>query len=485
MELGFEKMQLPYLRQVLCQTKELELTQEVKLSEQLQDVGNILGAWGQVLIRSKEWRSNSLGISGGVLCWAMYMPEEGQPQTVEGWLPFQMQLDLPETTDDGQICVDPALKLVDARVTGAGKLMLRACVNLQVKAAVPAVAQVYTPPQAEPDIQLLQKTVSLQLPCEAGEKAFTMDEEFSLEGEPAEKLLYFCLQPVITEKKVMSGKLVFRGSALIHGLYQAEFGPKSFSMDIPFAQYVQLDMDYEPEAEAWICPAVTGLEMELTGENRVLMKAGLVGQYGIFEKKQLPVVEDAYSTQRQLNMETQLLELPNLVKVQTQTVFADFALQTEGIFVDAAFYPDHPKLQRSPDGAQVELRGRYQLLHRDNSGMLQGKSGKWEQNVPLGADEVAPANMRLYAAAPVQAESAELSWDSMALEEMQLPMVTALQLSEKKETGEERPSLILRRKGEESLWAIAKATGSTVEKIMEANGLEADPPADKMLLIPT
>ena len=115
MELGFEKMQLPYLRQVLCQTKELELTQEVKLSEQLQDVGNILGAWGQVLIRSKEWRSNSLGISGGVLCWAMYMPEEGQPQTVEGWLPFQMQLDLPETTDDGQICVDPALKLVDAR----------------------------------------------------------------------------------------------------------------------------------------------------------------------------------------------------------------------------------------------------------------------------------------------------------------------------------------------------------------------------------
>ena len=57
MELGFEKMQLPYLRQLLSQTKEMELTQEVKLPEQLPDVRDILAAWGQVLIRSKEWRS--------------------------------------------------------------------------------------------------------------------------------------------------------------------------------------------------------------------------------------------------------------------------------------------------------------------------------------------------------------------------------------------------------------------------------------------
>lgn len=486
MELGFEKMQLPYLRQLLSQTKEMELTQEVKLPEQLPDVRDILAAWGQVLIRSKEWRSNSIGINGGVLCWVMYVPEgEDMPRTVDAWLPFQMLLDIPESSDDGQIWVDPALKLVDARVTGAGRIMARACVNLQVKAAVPDNAQLYKLPLMEPDIQLLQKNVSLQLPCEAGEKSFVMDEEFSLEGDPAEKLLYYTLQPVITEQKVMAGKLVFRGTAWIHGLYQTESGPQKFSVEIPFAQYVQLNMDYEPDAVAWVCPAVTGLEMDLTGENRVHMKAGIIGQYVIFESKQIPVVEDAYSTERNLVMQTHQLSLPNLVKTQKQPVFADFVSADDGMWIDGMFYADHPQMQRNSEDVQLDLRGRYQLLFRDDNGQVQGRAGKWEHTQKQAGEDGIPSDMRLYAVSAAQPSGMELEWELMTLEEMPIQTVSGLCLSEPEKSYEERPSLILRRKGGDSLWNIAKAAGSTVEKIMEANGLDGEPPADKMLLIPT
>ena len=76
MELAFEKSQLQYWQQVISQMKEMELTQEVKLPAEMPDLGHILGAWGQVLIRGKEWRSSGVGISGGVMCWVMYMPEE-------------------------------------------------------------------------------------------------------------------------------------------------------------------------------------------------------------------------------------------------------------------------------------------------------------------------------------------------------------------------------------------------------------------------
>ena len=95
MELVFENTKMQCLKQISCQLKDLELTQEVKLSEGMPDVGNILGAWGQVLIRGKEWRSNSVVVNGGVMCWAMYLPEEEkQPQMVEGWIPFQTQMDM-------------------------------------------------------------------------------------------------------------------------------------------------------------------------------------------------------------------------------------------------------------------------------------------------------------------------------------------------------------------------------------------------------
>ena len=47
-----------------------------------------------------------------------------------------------------------------------------------------------------------------------------------------------------------------------------------------------------------------------------------------------------------------------------------------------------------------------------------------------------------------------------------------------------RPSMILRRVESGSLWDIAKACGSTVEAIMEANTLEDQPEQGRILLIP-
>ena len=47
-----------------------------------------------------------------------------------------------------------------------------------------------------------------------------------------------------------------------------------------------------------------------------------------------------------------------------------------------------------------------------------------------------------------------------------------------------RPSLILRRCGEGGLWPVAKESGSTVEAIRKANGLEGEPESGRMLLIP-
>jgi hypothetical protein len=63
-------------------------------------------------------------------------------------------------------------------------------------------------------------------------------------------------------------------------------------------------------------------------------------------------------------------------------------------------------------------------------------------------------------------------------------MVTSLEAGETVQKNADSPSLILRRTGSESVWDIAKACGSTVSAIWEANGLESEPQEDQMLLIP-
>ena len=65
-----------------------------------------------------------------------------------------------------------------------------------------------------------------------------------------------------------------------------------------------------------------------------------------------------------------------------------------------------------------------------------------------------------------------------------LPMVTGMEAGEMMKPDPGRPSLIIRSVGNNTLWEIAKETGSTEEAIRKANRLTEDPKEDQLLLIP-
>jgi CheY-like chemotaxis protein len=65
-----------------------------------------------------------------------------------------------------------------------------------------------------------------------------------------------------------------------------------------------------------------------------------------------------------------------------------------------------------------------------------------------------------------------------------LAMVTELEIGEEYPEDPDRPSIILRRVGQEDLWTLAKRAGSTVAAIRQANQLEDEPEDGQMLLIP-
>ena len=67
---------------------------------------------------------------------------------------------------------------------------------------------------------------------------------------------------------------------------------------------------------------------------------------------------------------------------------------------------------------------------------------------------------------------------------MGLPMLTSLELGAVREPDELRSSLILCRPGGKGLWNLAKASGSTVDAIRMANGMDDDEDTDRMILIP-
>ena len=94
MELKFERTLCRCMRSILRETKNLEQTQELRLPDGMPDIGRVVGAWGQIMLRSKEWRGDGISASGGVTVWVMYVPEDGSDvQCGDVWVPFQAKWD--------------------------------------------------------------------------------------------------------------------------------------------------------------------------------------------------------------------------------------------------------------------------------------------------------------------------------------------------------------------------------------------------------
>ena len=63
-------------------------------------------------------------------------------------------------------------------------------------------------------------------------------------------------------------------------------------------------------------------------------------------------------------------------------------------------------------------------------------------------------------------------------------MISQIELGDPVVAGEDRPAVVVKKAGAASLWDIAKASGSTVEAIRAANGLQQEPDPEQILLIP-
>ena len=146
MQLQWDRTQIPAMGTVVQGVQNQEQTLELRLPEGMPDLGRILVAGGQARLSSKQWRSDSVTLSGGIQAWALFAPEDGSaPQLVEGWIPFSGKWTLPEGSREGILDARITLRSLDGRVLSPRKLLLRASVALCAEALCPQEVSVCRP----------------------------------------------------------------------------------------------------------------------------------------------------------------------------------------------------------------------------------------------------------------------------------------------------------------------------------------------------
>ena len=497
MELQFHKSVIPWLQTVTREIQNQEQTQEVRLPDGMPDIGKIIASWGQILIRGKEWRSSGMSVSGGVMAWVLYLPEEEeQPHSIAAWLPFQMKWDFPDAQRDGTITVIPLLRGIDARSVSARKIMVRSGVSLMAEAAVPVTAEFFVPDEVPEDLHVLKNTYPMRLPSASGEKAFVIEEALSLPDTlPAlSKIIYYELRPELIEDKIVSDKLVFRGNAHLHLLYADREGRlNSWDTEIPFSQFAELNKEYGQDATAQILFALTNLELESGEEDNLNLKAGMIAQYVIFDAKYVELTEDAYSNLREITPEFTEMTVPAQLDRRQDTVTAEHMEEIKNIQpIDVSFYPDHPRMYREGDVVASEMSGMFQIIGYDQNGALSGGTYHWADDWSVDVSRDAKMELNIQSVGRPRATPSgeniilrgEIQRDMMTSTNQGMTMINSIVVGELKEPDPNRPSLILCRAGGDRLWDLAKNNGSTVAAIQEVNKLNGEPDGNQMLLIP-
>lgn len=497
MEVMFSKSEYTYLQTLTAQTKSQELTQELRIPDSMPDIGRSLNCWGQVVVRGKEWKNGGISVSGGIMIWCLYSPEDGtELRCADTWIPFQCTWDFPESSRDGAVYVTGSLKSLDARCISARKLMIRAVLDLYGEALEPQYTAVNMLRDVPDGIELLRCTYPLEVPEEAGEKAFQMEDVLSLPvGKPAiHKIVCARTALDLSEQRVMTNKLVFRGTAKLNIKYLDESSNIcSCEWKQPFSQLADLDRDYGTEASAWIMPIVTGQDLELMDDGQLQYKIGVAAQYIIYDRKMLDVIEDAYCVDCDVDLATEEIMLPVRLDVyhgqmETQNVWNKSGAQV--IEVDAL--QNIPDIHTNDGNITLELNGQLQILYMDENDMLQVALPKTECEISIMSDAENHMRLRLDPGdgprmdAFVSGEqfSHNIHVEAEILKQQKFTTIVGINIGETKRSKGDRPSIILKRGGEQRLWDIAKHCNSTVQAIKDANGLTDETVEDRLLLIP-
>ena len=496
MELQFQKAATPYLDRVIWESQSQELTQELRLGDGVGDIGKVLNAWGQVILRSKQWRKDCVSITGGISVWVVYLPEgEAVPQCADCWIPFQLKWNLPDTDREGIMRINCRLHYLDARILTPRKVMIRSGVGALLEAMVEQEAEFYTPVDLPEDVQLLKQKHILELSCEAGEKAFSLEEELPMpSGTPApDKIFYYNVYPQVNETQLNGDKLVFRGNAPVHiGYLDGEGKLHAVTLDMDFSQLIPLKKEYLSTAVADVIMAVNHLEVDHM-DGLWIVQCGLVGQYTVTDQACVETLEDGYSTCRSMEIQKKNVALP--VYNREQSIPIPFTVELEGQgngIVDSWILSEQPLVYREENSLRVESVGQCTVLYYDEDGKLSCSSSRWESQAQVPIEE--NQGFKLLGSWDIQGNvvsdsggfrlKGEPAISMQTSRRQELSMISGLELGEEIRNRKKDPGLIIRRAGNGTLWELAKESASSVDSIRKANHLEGEPHSGQWLLIP-
>lgn len=506
MELECKTTHLNCYDTVLETTLFQEETLESIVPDACPDILRIVDTEAVVCLKSKEAHEGRMEVAGTARCAILYMPDGGEGiRRITVSIPFTCTTEHAGLGNGCRLVAIPRVQAADTRSLNPRKVLTRVSLAVEVQAFSPKVASFCDGVECDSSagIQQLGETHSACLITAVEEKPFSFSDDLTLSGSrpAADELLKSRVDLVCNESKIIGNKLIFKGIAELQLLYRDPSGatcPANF--ELPFSQIMEVS-DVEEDADCALQVLLTGCECTMDGgedARTISVSLAILAQAVVREERQVALLSDVYSTVYQLNSERKPYIFYRLMDHNERRVTVREVLETITPVREVCdIYVTVGAISQGREGSQISLAAEttVNVVYRGEDDSLNTVSRIIPCTCPIELPEGSRCTCRCVCPGERFANPAvggvevryPLDFHYLALMPHSTTGIADIHLDESalRDTGSQ-PSIVLRMVGEgERLWDIAKAYGTTMDDIVQANALSEDAlPMGQLLLIP-
>ena len=305
MQIDFQKEMMNVSELVSNQTATLLVEGDVIVPDIKPDIKEILLTEATAVITNQNFVDGKLNFSGSASVKILYIPDEenAAPKHIETKFEFKDTLELSQETNM-EISVKAATEHIEFSLINSRKLNMKVVVSVGVRGYIRRDMVLLTGTEGDTPLKVRTKTLSAYQVVADTERELVVTEllEIPLAKPDADELIQVSVKALKGDCKIMSGKMLLKGTLMIHTLYnsvEAEQGIQSMEHELPFSDMVELpglddsclcNVSYEVKNVFYT------LHDDANGDPRsisldVVLRAGILAS----KTREIDVIDDCYS----------------------------------------------------------------------------------------------------------------------------------------------------------------------------------------------
>ncbi len=480
---------------------------DISLPDYCPDIMRILRCSVTNSITNSKISGDRATVDGNAKIRIVYADDKNGIYCYEQDYPFSKYAELSDSYDGAVLCTSAKTEYANCRAVSKKRIDIHGVVSIRFRIFGIKRDSVIT--DAEGDgIQLKRNRVTTDNAVAVVMKKFQLSQTEEADGGEIGKIFYACASPILTETKIIKGKILLKGEAVLKVMYcsgNKENESVCVNYNLPFSEIVDIE-NIDDSCKVSVNFNVDQVQAEPKtdndGEYKYLnLGCDICAVVTAYKSEELCVIADAYSTQKEIDAKYKTTSFTQILQNLNDSIICRESIDLSSMNPQRIYaaIAQSPEAKCCFDSDKMTVRGKIPLkfILIDGEGVPAFCEREAEFEYSRSVDAKG-GNLHCDPSLFLTGYSCSLTNDGRAefkaemnisadiTETCECRTLVSLKASENAEIKKRHSALVICFcNGGEKVWDIARKYNTTVEDIMSENELTSEEIGEKrMLMIP-